>query len=112
MSQPPPGSILKKIALTLRQSFPEMGQITTGTPVTMYTGGDAQIWKVCHTRPGIDTSITLKYENCETTVDMSWLTFDINVGTLVLQRLGFFKDSILKRTTNSIEIWRNILNPD
>ena len=30
----------------------------------------------------------------------------------MLQRLGFFNDSILKRTTNSIEIWRNILNPD
>jgi len=75
-------------------------------------GGHAQIWKVCHTRPGTGTSITLKYENCETTVDRSWLTFDINVGTLVLQRLGFFNDSILKRTTNSIEIWQNILNPD
>jgi len=78
----------------------------------MYTGGDAQIWKVCHIRPGIGTSITLKYENCETAVDRSWLMFDINIGTLVLQRLGFFKDSVLKRTTNSIEIWRNILNPD
>jgi len=110
--QPPPGSILEKIALIPRQSFPEMGQITIGILVTMYTGGDAQIWKVCHIRPGIGTSITLKYENCETTVDMSWLTFDINVGTLELQRLGFFKDSMLKRTTNSIEIWRNILNPD
>jgi len=112
MSQPPPGSILERIASTPRQSFPEMGQITTGTPVTIYTGGHAQIWNVCHTRPGIGTSITLKYENCETTVDMSWLTFDINIGTLVLQRLGFFKDAIPKRMTNSIEIWRNILNPD
>jgi len=44
MSQPPPGSILERIASTPRQSFPEMGQITTGTPVTMYTGGHAQIW--------------------------------------------------------------------
>ena len=105
MSQPPPGSILEKIALTPKQSFPEMGLITTGTTVTMYTGGHAQIWKVCHTRPGIGTSITLKYENCVTTVDRSWLTFDIKMGTLVLQRLGFFKDSILKCTTNSIEIW-------
>jgi len=38
--------------------------------------------------------------------------FDINIGSLVLQRLGFFSDTVLKRTTNSIEIWRNILNPD
>jgi len=46
------------------------------------------------------------------TVDKSWFMFDINVGSLVLQRLGFFSDSALKRTTNSIEIWRNFLNPD
>jgi len=38
--------------------------------------------------------------------------FDINMGSLVLQRLGFFSNIALKRTTNSIEIWRNILNLD
>jgi len=37
--------------------------------------------------------------------------FDINMGSLVLQRLSFFSNIALKRTTNSIEIWRNILNP-
>jgi len=30
----------------------------------------------------------------------------------VLQRLGFFSDMVLKRTTNSIEIWRNIFIPE
>jgi len=45
-------------------------------------------------------------------VDMNWLMFDINIGSLVLQRLGFFSDTVLKRTTNSIEIWRNILNTE
>jgi len=34
------------------------------------------------------------------------------LGSLVLQRLGFFSDIALKRTTNSIEIWRNILDPE
>jgi len=43
-------------------------------------------------------------------VDKSWFMFDTNIGSLVLQRLGFFSDNALKRTTNSIEIWRNILN--
>jgi len=112
MSQLTPGSILERIALTPQQSFPEMGLITAGTPVTIYTGGHAQIWKVSHTRPDTGTCITLKHENCVTTVDKSWFTFDIDVGTLVLQRLGFFNDSILKCTTNSVETWRNILNPD
>jgi len=46
------------------------------------------------------------------TVDKSWFTFDTNLGSLVLQRLGFSSDMALKRTTNSIEIWRNILNPE
>ena len=45
-------------------------------------------------------------------MDKSWVTFDSQVGTHVLQRLGFFNDSISKRTTNSYEIWQNILNPD
>jgi len=46
------------------------------------------------------------------TVDQSWFTFDTNRSPLVLQRLGFFSDIAHKRTTNSIEIWRNILNPE
>jgi len=45
-------------------------------------------------------------------VDKSWFTFDTNLGSLVLQRLGFFSNMALKRTTNSIEIWRNIFNPE
>jgi len=45
-------------------------------------------------------------------VDKSWFMFDTNLGSLVLQRLGFFSDIALKRTTNSIKIWRNILNPE
>ena len=44
-------------------------------------------------------------------VDKSWFTFDTNLCSLVLQRLGFFSDIALKSITNSIEIWRNILNP-
>ena len=46
------------------------------------------------------------------TVDKSWLMIDTYTGSLVLQRLGFFGDNILKRTTNSGEIWRNILHSD
>ena len=112
LSLPPSGSILEGIALTPQQSFPEMRPIMAGTPVTMYTGGHAQIWKVSQTWPDSGTSVTLKQENCVITVDKSWLTFDIEVGNLVLQRLGFFNDSILKCTTNSFEVWRNILDPN
>ena len=100
MSHPPPGSILEGIALTPQQSFPEMGPITAGTPVTIYTGGHAHIWKVSHTWPVSGTSVNLKHKNCVITVDKNWLTFDTKVGTLVLQRLGFFNDSILKCTTS------------
>ena len=45
-------------------------------------------------------------------VDKSWFTFDTNLGSLVLQRLGFFSNMVFKRTTNSIEIWRNIFHPE
>ena len=45
-------------------------------------------------------------------VDKSWFMTDTYTGLLVLQRFGFFGDNILKRTTNSSEIWRNILHSD
>ena len=35
-----------------------------------------------------------------------------NSGSLFLQRLGFFGDMALKRTTNSCKVWRDILNPE
>jgi len=43
-------------------------------------------------------------------VDKGWFMLDTGTGLLVLQRLGFFGDNHLKRTTNSYEIWRNILH--
>ena len=46
------------------------------------------------------------------TLDKSWFTFDTNLGSLVLQRLGFFSNMAPTRITNTIEIWRNILNPE
>ena len=89
-----------------------MMPIRAGTPVTIYTGGHPQRWKVTHAGLDSDASVTLKNKDCVITVDKSWVTFDNQVGTHVLQRLGFFKDSISKCTTNSYEIWQNILNPD
>jgi len=104
--------MLEKLASVPSQSFPETWQPTIGAPVTVYTGGDAQKWRVNHMKQGIGTSITIQHENSEMIVDKSWFMFDINMGSLVLQRLGFFSNIALKRTTNSIEIWRNNLNPD
>ena len=101
-------TMLEKMALVLIQSFPE----TWKPPVRVYTGGAAQQLMVRHIKKGIGTVITIEFEDSEMIVDNSWFTFDINLGSLVLQRLGFFSDVILKRTTNSIEIWRNILNPE
>ena len=67
---------------------------------------------ISHIKHGIGTSITITHENSEMIVDKSWFMFDTHIGSLVLQRLGFFSDDILKRTTNSSKIWRNILNSD
>jgi len=61
---------------------------------------------------GIGTTITIEFKDSEMIVNKSWFTFDTNLGSLALQRLGFFSYMALKRTTNSIEIWRNILNPE
>jgi len=105
-------SMLERVASVPNQSLQDTWQPTIGAPVTVYTGGDAQKWRVSHIKQGIGTSITIKYEYSEMIDDKSWFRFDTNMGSLVLQRLGFFSDIALKRTTNSIEIWRNILNPE
>jgi len=54
---------------------------------------------------------TIKFENSEMAVDESWFVFDANSDCLFLKRLGFFGDMALKRTTNSFQVWRDILNP-
>jgi len=94
------------------QSFPETWKPKIGELVTVYTGNTAQRWRVNHIKKGIGTTVTIKFEDSEMTVDQSWFTFDTNQGSLLLQRLGFLGDIAHKRTTNSIEMWRNILNPE
>jgi len=101
-------TMLEKMALAPIQYFPETWKPKTGAPVTVYTGGAAQRWRVNHIKKGIGTTITIEFEDSE----MMVFTFDTNLGSLVLQRLGFFSDIVLKCTTNSIKIWRNILNPE
>jgi hypothetical protein len=96
-------TMLERMALVPTQSFSETWQPKIGAPVTVYTGGDAQKWRVNHIKKGIGTLITIEFENSEMIVDKSWFMFDTNLGSLVLQRLGFFSDIALKRTTNSIE---------
>ena len=61
-----------------------------GAPVTVYTGGDAHKWRVSHIQQGIGASITITHEPSEMIVDKSWFMFDTSIGSLVLQRLGFF----------------------
>jgi len=102
----------KRMASVSNQSFPDTWQPTIGAPVAVCTGGDAHKWRVSHIKQVISTSITIKFEHSEMIVDKSWFMFDTNIGSLVLQRLYFFSDNALKRTTNSIEICHNILNPD
>ena len=104
--------MLQRMASVPEQSFPEPWQPAIGALVTVYTGGDAQQWRVSHIKQGIGTSITITHESSEMKVDKSCFMFDTGTGLLVLQRLGFFGDNLLKRTTNSNEIWRNILHSD
>ena len=105
-------TMLEKMALVPIQSFAETLKPKIGAPVIVYTRGAAQQWRVNHIKKGIGTSITIEIKDSVMVVDKSWFTFDTNLGSLVLQRLGSISDMALKRTTNSIEIWRNIINPE
>ena len=76
------------------------------------TGGVAQQWRVSNIKVATGTLVKIKFENSEMIVDESWFVFYANSGSLFLQRLGFFDDMALKRTTNSCEVQRDILNPE
>jgi len=102
----------EKLAAVPEQSFPETWKPKIGASVIVNTGGVAQQWRVSHIKIATGTLVTIKFENSETIVDKSWYVFDTSLGSLVLQRLGFFGDMALKRTTSSFEVWRNILNPE
>jgi len=105
-------SMLQRMASVPDQSFPEPWQPVLGAQVMVFTGGDAQQWRVSHIKKSIGTLVTITHESSVMIVDKGWFMFDTDTGRLVLQRLGFFGDNHLKRTTNSYEIWRNILHPD
>jgi len=79
--------------------------------VIVKTGGVAQQWRVSNIKIATGTLVTMKFENSEMTVDESWFVLDANSDCLFLQRLSFFGDMALKRTTNSFRVWRDILNP-
>ena len=80
--------------------------------VIVKTGGVAQQCRASSIKIATGTLVTIKFENSKMILDESWFVFDANSGSLFLQRLGFFGDMALKLTTNSYEVWRDILNPE
>jgi len=105
-------SMLERLAAAPKQSFPETRTPKVGAFVIVNTGGVAQQWRVSNIKIATGTLVTIKFGNSEMTVDESWIVIDANSGSLFLQRLSFFGDMGLKRTTNSYEVWRDILNPE
>jgi len=103
--------MLERLAAAPKQSFPEMRTLKAGALVIVKPGGVAQQWRVSNIKIATGTLVTIKFENSEMTVDECWFVFDANSDCLFLQRLGFFGDMALKRTTNSFQVWRDILNP-
>jgi len=101
-------SMLERLAAASKQSFSETRTPKVGALVIVKTGGVAQQWRVNNIKIATGTLVTIKFENSEMIVDESWFVFDANSGS----RLGFFGDMALKRTTNSYEVWRDILNPE
>jgi len=89
-------TMLETMASVPIQSFPETWKPKIGELFIVYTGNTAQRWKVNHIKNGIGTTVTIKFEDSEMTVDQSWFIFDANQGSLMLQRLGFFHDMYVK----------------
>jgi len=102
--------MLERLAAAPKQSFQEMRTPKVGALVIVKTGGVAQQWRVSNIKIATGIFVTIKFENSEMTVDESWFVFDANSDCLLLQRLGFFGNMALKRTTNSFQVCRDILN--
>ena len=56
-------SMLQRMASVPDQSFPEPCQPVLGAQVMVFTGGDAQQWRVSHIKKGIGTSVTITLES-------------------------------------------------
>ena len=67
-------SMLKRMASVPDQSFSEPWQPALGALVTIFTGGDAQQWRISHVKKGIGTSITITHGSNVMTVDKGWST--------------------------------------
>jgi len=91
---------LERMASVPIQSFPETRMPKIREPVMVYTGNTDQLLKVNNIKKGTGTTVTIKSEDREMTVDQSWFTRNFNQGPLSFQRLGFFCDIVHKRTTN------------
>jgi len=83
-------SMLERLAAGPKQSFLETRTPKVGALVIVKTGGVAQQWRVSNIKIATGTSVTIKFENSEMTVDESWFVVDAISGSLFLQRLGVF----------------------
>jgi len=89
--------MLEGLVAAPKQSFtPKVGAL-----VIVKTVGIAQQSRVSNRKIATSTLVRIKFENSEMTVDASWFVVDANSGSLFLQRLGFFGDMALKRTTTN-----------
>ena len=98
--------MLERLAAAPKQCFPETRTPKVRALVIVKTGGVAQQWRVSNIKIATGTLVTINFENRAMTVDVSWFVVDANSGSLFLQRLDFFGDMALKRTTNSYDVWR------
>jgi len=96
-------SMLQRLAAAPKQSFPETRTPKVGALVIVKTRGIAQQWRVRNIKIATGTLVTVKFENIEMIVVVSWFVVDANSGSLFLQRLGFFGDMAQSREDDG---WR------
>ena len=93
----------ERLAAAPKQSFPETRTPKVGALVIVKTRGIAQQWRVRNIEIATGTLVTIKFENIEMIVVVSWFVVDANSGSLFLQRLGFFGDMAQSREDDG---WR------
>jgi len=71
MSAPGAKTILERLAAAPKQSFPATRTPKIRASVTVVAGGVAQQWRVSNIKTATGTSVTMKFENSEMTVDKS-----------------------------------------
>ena len=102
-------TMLESLAEASTHGFPNSKDITVKAKVFVKSEGIIQKWSVQE----IDKDdVVLQLEDQEKTVSKGWFVYDTTSQGFVQQQLDLFGEIEGGKTTSTVQVWRDILNPE